>query len=334
MGVHGANGTQPLECIDMASPDKHSNAARVRKACVTSGFFYIVNHGVDPGLLEEVFTQSKKFFSLPLEEKMKVIHDKNHRGYTPFEEEILDPDTQSKGDSKEGYYVGVPIPESDPRSRKPLHGPNQYPSPDVLPGWQETMDHYHSELIKLSKRVSRLIALALNLEETYFEKPGITDDPMASLRLLHYSDEKSNVELGIYGTGAHSDYGLITLLATDDVPGLQICRDKTAVPQVWEDVPPMKGAYIVNLGDMLERWSNGLFRSTLHRVVSQGIERYSIPFFFEPNYDCLVECLPTCCSENNPPKYPPMTSGNHLLSKYKQTHKGFVSDQKLGSSDS
>uniref|UniRef100_A0A7I4CR67 Fe2OG dioxygenase domain-containing protein n=1 Tax=Physcomitrium patens TaxID=3218 RepID=A0A7I4CR67_PHYPA len=309
MGVDGSDGGYPLECINMASPDKHETAARVREACVTSGFFYLVNHGVDSALLDEVFVQSKKFFALPLEEKMKVIHDKNHRGYTPFEEEVLDPGTQSRGDSKEGYYIGFSVPESDPRSKKPMHGPNQYPSPDLLPGWEETMTLYHSELVKLSKRVSRLLALALDLEETFFDKPGITDDPVATLRLLHYSAEKSNVELGIFGTGAHSDYGLLTLLATDDVPGLQICKYKDAQPQVWEDVPPMKG-------------------STLHRVVSRGIERYSIPFFFEPNFDCLVECLPTCCSEDNPPRYPPLTVGEHLVNKYKETHKGFVSDQK------
>ncbi|KAG0576201.1 hypothetical protein KC19_5G062600 [Ceratodon purpureus] len=279
MGVRGRDGEYALECIDMASPDKIKTAARVREACVTSGFFYLVNHGVDPELLDEVFVQSKKFFDLPLEEKMKVIHDKNHRGYTPFEEEVLDPDVQSKGDSKEGYYIGVSVPENDPRAKKPLHGPNQYPSPDVLPGWQETMTRYHSELVILCKKVSRLLALALNLEESFFDKPGITDDAMATLRLLHYSEEISDVGRGIYGTGAHSDYGLLTLLATDDVPGLQICKDKDAVPQVWEDVPPMKGAYIVNLGDMLERWSNGLFRSTLHRVISRGIERYSVHYF-------------------------------------------------------
>jgi isopenicillin N synthase-like dioxygenase len=232
------------------------------------------------------------------------------------------------GDSKEGYYIGLPVPTSDPRSKKPLHGPNQYPSEEVLPGWRDTMDRYYSEITKLSRRVTGLVALALNLEESYFEKSGFLDCPMATLRLLHYSAEKSDLERGIYGTGAHSDYGLITLLATDDVHGLQICRNKDDVHQIWEDVAPIKGGYIVNLGDMLERWSNGLFRSTLHRVLSPGVERYSIPFFFEPNYDTVVECLPTCCSEDNPPKYPPTTSGEHLLSKYQATHKGFDSHRK------
>jgi len=316
-----------LACIDMASPDKARTASHLRKACIDVGFFYVINHGVDVKLLDEVFEQSKRFFALPIEEKMKVIHDENHRGYTPFQEQFLDPAKQSKGDGKEGYYIGVDKHPSDPLSKKPLHGPNRYPSEELLPGWREIMDRYHRELLKLSKRVAGLLALALNLEETYFEKQGALDSSLASVRLLHYSAEKSDVELGIYGAGAHCDWGFITLLATDDVPGLQICRNKDDEHQVWEDVPPRKRGFIINIGDMLERWSNGLFRSTLHRVLSPGIERYSIPFFLEPNYDCVVECLPTCCSEDNPPKYPPTTSGEYLLSKFKTTHRGFHSEK-------
>ncbi|GMP84830.1 hypothetical protein CsSME_00038202 [Camellia sinensis var. sinensis] len=126
--------------------------------------------------------------------------------------------------------------------------------------------------------------------------------PIANLRLLHYEGRVSDPMKGIYGAGAHSDFGLITLLATDDVYGLQICKDKDAKPQKWEFVAPLKGAFIVNLGDMLERWSNCIFKSTLHRVLGNGQERYSIAYFVEPNHDCLVECLPTCLSQENPPK--------------------------------
>jgi len=169
--------------------------------------------------------------------------------------------------------------------------------------------------------LARLIALALNLEESFFDQPGLLDKTVSMMRLIHYSAEKSNIEDGVFGAGAHCDWGFFTLLATDDVPGLQICRNKDAVPQVWEDVPPMNGAYIVNLGQMLERWSNGLFRATLHRVIGKGVERYSIPFFFNPNYHSVVECFPTCCSEDNPPKYPPITCGDHIVGLYKQTHK-------------
>jgi isopenicillin N synthase-like dioxygenase len=204
----------------------------------------------------------------------------------------------------------------------------------------------------VAKSIARIIALALNLEEDFFDKPEMLGEPIATLRLLHYeggqktghaflpfsillhkkhnefcrlmflfsSGKVSNPAEGVFGAGAHSDYGLITLLATDDVVGLQICKDRNAQPQVWEYVAPVKGGFIVNLGDMLERWSNCIFRSTLHRVVLDGRERHSIAFFVEPSHDCVVECLPTCKSESNPPKFPPITCSAYLSQRYKDTH--------------
>ncbi|THG09503.1 hypothetical protein TEA_008834 [Camellia sinensis var. sinensis] len=129
---------------------------------------------------------------------------------------------------------------------------------------------------EVAKAISRIIALALNLEVDFFDRQEMLGKPIANLRLLHYEGRVSDPMKGIYGAGAHSDFGLITLLATDDVFGLQICKDKDAKPQKWEFVAPLKGAFIVNLGDMLERWSNCIFRSTLHRVVGNGQERYSV----------------------------------------------------------
>ncbi|XP_076884603.1 kihadalactone A synthase LFS-like [Bidens hawaiensis] len=158
------------------------------------------------------------------------------------------------------------------------------------------------QLLEVVRKTTRLIALALDLDAKFFERPEILGNPIAILRLLHYGGQVSNPAKGIYGAGAHSDYGLIILLASDSVSGLQICKDKGANPQVWEYVEPVKGAFVVNLGDMLERWSNGVFRSTLHRVMGNGEDRYSIPSFVVPGHDCLVECLPTCQSEQNPPK--------------------------------
>jgi isopenicillin N synthase-like dioxygenase len=184
---------------------------------------------------------------------------------------------------------------------------------------------YCSHFRRVAKSVARIIALALDLDVDFFDRPEMLAKPIATLRLLHYEGGQntgrvSNPAKGVYGAGAHSDYGLITLLATDDVVGLQICKDRNAQPQVWEYVAPMKGEFIVNLGDMLERWSNSIFRSTLHRVVLDGRERYSIAYFVEPSHDCVVECLPTCKSETNPPKFPPITCSAYLSQRYKDTH--------------
>ncbi|PKA63397.1 S-norcoclaurine synthase 1 [Apostasia shenzhenica] len=269
-----------LNCISLSDPDIQKSVSFLKQACLDSGFFYVVDHGISQEFMEMVFAQSKRFFDLPSHEKMKLLRNKKHRGYSPSLDQLSDPENQVLGDYKEGYYIGVEVSEDDPQAVKPFYGPNQWPSSDLLPGWRQVMEEYHKEALRVAKDVVKLIALALGLDAGFFDKPEMLGEPIATLRLLHYEgDIISNPATGIYGCGAHSDYGLITLLATDDVVGLQICKDKIARPQTWEYVAPLKGGFIVNLGDLLERWSNGVFRSTLHRVVIDGREeRYSVNF--------------------------------------------------------
>ncbi|KAE9600338.1 hypothetical protein Lal_00046221 [Lupinus albus] len=312
--------TSFLNCIDLSNPDINQSVNSLKQACLDSGFFYVVNHGISQEFMDEVFVQSKKFFSLPHKEKMKLLRNEKHRGYTPILDELLDPENQVHGDYKEGYYIGVEVAEDDPESQKPFYGPNRWPASDILPGWRETMEKYHHQALEVGKAVGRILALALDLNASFFDAPEMLGEPIATLRLLHYEGQTSDPSKGLYGAGAHTDYGLITLLATDNVSGLQICKDRDAKPQIWEDVAPLKGAFIVNLGDMLERWSNCVFKSTLHRVLGNGRERYSIAYFIEPSHDCLVECLPTCKSDSNPPKFPPILCADYLSQRYNDTH--------------
>ncbi|KAE8699263.1 1-aminocyclopropane-1-carboxylate oxidase-like isoform X2 [Hibiscus syriacus] len=288
------------------------------QACVDQGFFYLVNHGVDEELVKEVFEQSTKFFSLPIEGKMK-LGKTNHRGYTELYAEKLDTSSLStKGDSKESFYIG-PLADNL----------NQWPLEEDLPSWRSTMETYHKKLLTTSAhrtlfywsvvtKLLSLIALSLKQEEDFFEKVGALNEPLAFIRLLHYpgmlelfGDLDSSYE-ETYGASAHSDYGTVTLLVTDGVPGLQICREKSVKPQVWEDVPSLSGAFIVNIGDMMERWTNCLFRSTLHRVLQPRQDRYSVAFLTNPSKDCIVECLESCCSESCPPRFPPIKSSEYL----------------------
>ncbi|CAD5178276.1 unnamed protein product [Musa acuminata subsp. malaccensis] len=321
-----ASHTTSLDCISLSEPDINKSVTLLKQACLDSGFFYVIDHGISQEFMDEVFAQSKKFFDLPIDDKMKLLRNEKHRGYTPILDETLDPDHQINGDYKEGYYIGVEVHEDDPQAEKPFYGPNLWPSADILPRWRETMERYHKEALRVARAVARIIALALDLDAGFFDKPEMLGEAIATLRLLHYeganqfTGKVSNPDKGVFGAGAHSDYGLITLLATDDVAGLQICKDRDAKPQVWEYVAPVKGGFIVNLGDMLERWSNCIFRSTIHRVVLDGRERYSIAYFVEPSHECLVECLPTCKSETNPPKFPAVTCSAYLLQRYKDTH--------------
>ncbi|KAM2120760.1 hypothetical protein ACFX1Q_018649 [Malus domestica] len=217
--------------------------------------------------------------------------------------------------TRRGYYIGVELQEDDPEAKKPFYGP-----PDVLPGWTEIMEEYHRQCLEVAKSVGRLVALALDLDIHFFDKPEMPGEAIQTLGLLHYDGQVSDPANGIFGAGAHSDFGFITLLATDEVVGLQIRKDKDAKPQIWEYVPPIKGSFKVNLSDMLERWSNGVFKSTLHRVAGNGQDRYSIAYFIEPSHDCLVECLPTCKSEKYPPKFPPILCQTYLRQSYYDTY--------------
>jgi len=318
--------------------DEVDLAKQLRQACINVGFFYLEGHDVPECLMKKVLKASKKLFDLPLDEKLAVQDKEMTRGYTPMEEETLDPASQpERGDTKEGYSVGRDVPKGSKfYNPEKLSGPNMWPTPSRCPSWnekeceewKETMNGYFEVMMKLGLRVVQYLALSLGLPKDFFNSSF--DAPIAVLRLLHYASEPSDPEQGLFACGAHSDYGMITLLLTDDNPGLQIFTKD----EKWIDVPPKKGKFVVNLGDMLERWTNGLFRSTRHRVIIpmrdnyEGSDRYSIPFFFEPNFDTVVECLEVCCrdpqtGQSVAPKYAKTTSGHHLLEKYRQTHADF-----------
>ncbi|KAK9929373.1 hypothetical protein M0R45_026475 [Rubus argutus] len=291
-----------LPIIDLSASDVISSANSIRQACIECGFFYLVNHGVEEELLDQVFEESSKFFSLPLEDKSKLVN-KLHRGYTPLLVENLDPNSSSTGDSKEGFCIG-------PFDNVTQSSLNQWPSEDILPSWRRTMESYYRKLHFAGKRLISLIALALDLDEDFFEK--VETRPTPFLCLLHYPGQLGSSDKEIYGAAAHSDFGIATLLASNGVPGLQVCREKSKQPQVWEDVLHVNGSFVVNLGNVMERLTNCLFRSTLHRVRPAGRERYSVAFFLNPNEEFMVECLAGFCNESSPARFPPIRGGDYL----------------------
>lgn len=283
------------------------------------GFFYLVRHGVDAALIQRVYTEMKLFFSQPQQEKERVLANEYMRGYTRMNEETLDPTVQTRGDTKEGYYICRHVDLDSPEMQYPLHGPNLFPDARQYPHFQPVMEKYHATMTALGFTVARLFADAAGAPGA-FDGPGRFDRPMAALRLLHYDAVPSDVASGVFGAGAHTDYGLLTLLSTDENPGLQIWTKD----EQWMDVPPRADAFIVNIGDMGERWTNGVFKSTRHRVVNAaGQARYSVPFFYEPNFTCKVECFASCVSERHPATYPSTTSGEHLVAMYQATHAAF-----------
>jgi isopenicillin N synthase-like dioxygenase len=173
---------------------------------------------MEPEEIQKVFEQSKLLFDLSQEEKEQLSDKTTSRGYTNMQEETLDPAQQKEGDTKEGYYIGREIPVDSPRyDPQKLRGPNQWPTKQRLPNFQSVMEEYHSKATTIAFRLVQLLALSLGLKETYFDDDF--QEPVATLRLLHYDKRQSEPQNGIYACGAHSDYGIITLLLTDEHPG-------------------------------------------------------------------------------------------------------------------
>ncbi len=296
--------------------DRAAVAKAFRAACRDKGFLYVVDHDIPKALIESVFSETKRFFALPLPRKKEVdmAHSPYHRGYEPLRGQALE--TGTPPDIKEGFYLGNELPEHDPRVQAKLfdHGPNQWP--ENLPGFRETLDLYFERMESLCRLTMRALALALDLPEGHFEH--FCDGAVSNLKLLHYPPQPSNAHPDEKGCGAHTDWGAITYLLQDDVGGLQVWDEGHG----WIDAPPIKGAFVLNLGDLIARWTNDRFRSTLHRVINRsGRERYSVPFFFTGRPDHDVVCLPTCLANGEMPKYPPTTTLGHLKMMYDRSYK-------------
>ncbi|PLX36332.1 MAG: isopenicillin N synthase family oxygenase [Hyphomicrobiales bacterium] len=318
--IAGSDAALPvIDVADLSSSDPEKRKAvgrQIRAACVSSGFLYCVGHGIPQGLREAAFAEVRNFFEQPLETKMRVDKAKSfcNRGYETLGGQTLQPG--AKPDLKEGYYIGLELSDDDQRvvARRFNRGPNQWPAD--LPGFKPVMNAWFAALLDLSERLMRGIALSLDLEEDHFA--GFCRDPLAILRLLHYPPHPPAADEGLLGAGAHTDFGGLTLLAQDDSGGLQVWDNDN---EVWLDAPPIPGAFVVNLGDMIARWTNDRYRSTLHRVINvSGGDRYSIPFFFSGNPDFEVACIETCLEPGKAPKYPPIKVEEHLMDMYRKTY--------------
>ncbi|MAK30339.1 2-oxoglutarate and iron-dependent oxygenase domain-containing protein [Acinetobacter sp.] len=296
--------------------DRLQVAMQMKQACEDNGFFYIADHGVSKNLQQKVFEQSRQFFDLPTNEKEK-IHKKNsiaNRGYEPLKNQTLEAGTPA--DLKEGFYAGreYALDSQAVLNKRFNHGPNQWP--EQFPEFESTMQHYQAELEVLAKHLMRGLALSLNLDENYFD--DFCQDSLVTLRLLHYPPQPANPEPNEKGCGAHTDFGALTLLLQDQQGGLQGWDKHT---ESWIDAPPIEGTYVINLGDLIARWTNNHYKSTVHRVINKsGKQRYSVPFFFGGNPDYLVKCLPDCMSESEPSLFVPTTVEQHHIEMYRRTY--------------
>ena len=301
--------------------DKDHLAAQVDQACAGSGFLAITGHGVDPSLMSGVLDTLQQFFDLPLEEKMRCnVEDlSRNRGYTPPESEALSYSlgVASPPDLFEAFNIGresAPPGESD-EALNTYFAKNIWPTePAAL---RATMLAYWDACESLGLTLTDIFARALDLPDGWF-RPLLDRSPSV-MRTINYqrSATAEPTEEGQLRMGAHADYGSLTILLADQVPGLQI-RDAHGT---FHDVLPPDGGFLVNLGDLLAEWTNDRWRSTVHRVVpppddvAGEFRRRSIAWFQQPNHDARIEVLDSCCGPGNPPKYAPVTSGEHLMAK-------------------
>lgn len=293
-----------LPLIDLAAEPPEALARRIDAALREQGFFAVTGHGVPDTVVAAAFDASRRFFALPqaTKERWHIDGWPLKRGFDPIGWQALDP--ANPPDVKESFYLGVEA-----------IGPNQWPDEERVPGFRAALDAYSAAMETLARRLMGLFERALGVA------PGGFDDfmrhPTCTTRLLHYPPQPATAAPGQIGCGAHTDWGALTLLAQDDAGGLQVQRADGA----WIDVPPRAGAFVVNVGDMTERWTNDRWRSTMHRVINRvsGRDRWSIAYFFDLDAEAVIAPLLQCTSAANPPRYAPITAGEHLVEMYRRT---------------
>ena len=299
----------------VAAQDIRALAAAFAKAYGETGFGYVVNHGVDPALRAAVFEASSAFHALPEDKKQAIALNTRHRGYIAINtstDVTTDLAEVTKPNQSASFMMMREDAQIDPEVY--LSGPNQWPD---LPGFRATCEAYVQAMTRLGHQ---LMTLAL-------EAVGVTDrqilhafeTPTIWLRLLHYPPQPPQAPEDLYGSAPHRDFGCLTLLAQDDVGGLQV---QTPAGQ-WVDVPPIPDALVVNVGDMLHRLTNGRLLSTPHRVINAtGRERYSVPFFFDPHVSTTIAPLPGLGT----PGYPPLLFGEFLKSELEASYDAHQAD--------
>lgn len=294
----------PLIDCDTAREDK-AIASEIDQALSKIGFMALRNLGLTQSSVDAIFAVAQSFFNAPLVDKKRCAYgsaDENF-GYQGVGQESLDP--TKPADLKETFTM------------RDLDG--GHVADDRWPSelFRIAVRDFYQEIMGAAQRLQRLLALALGVDEGFFVDRHNGEN--ITLRLLHYPPVgSSSIQRQQMGAGAHTDYGMLTLLLQDAVGGLQVQSENGD----WHDVPPRSDSVVINSGDLLEVWSNGRYRSTLHRVLPQNTnsERFSIALFLDPDSATKVEALPTCIGPDTPARFEPTTAGEHLQAKIEATH--------------
>lgn len=293
-------------------------AAELRHACKDVGFFYALNHGVAQEVIDRAFAASRTFHALPLEQKLKLTLNENNIGYLPMNASVQGASTvhkATKPNQNESFFISHDRGPDHPDvlAGIPLRGRNQWP--ENLPGLRADMMAYFHALNAMSGRMLAPFAVALDLPPDFFDR-FFANEAHINLRFLHYPPQQDMSE-NTFGTAPHTDNSFMTVLARNDVPGLAIRLPNGE----WLPPPIIPGTFLINLGNMMRRWSNDRFLSTPHGVINESAaDRYSIAFFYSPNPSSVIECVPSCVSEADPPHYPPAVYRDLVLEFYRKNY--------------
>lgn len=293
-------------------------APQVRHACEQVGFFYALNHGVPEELIDRAFAASRRFHALPLDEKLQLRLNENNIGYLPINASVQGASTVHKAtrpNQNESFFISHDRgPEHpDVLAGKPLRGRNQWP--EGLPEMRQDMMAYFRALGAMCDRILPVFAVALDIPADFFA-PFFANEGHANARFLHYPPQDSG-EDNLFGQAPHTDNSFMTALARTDVPGLAVRLPSGE----WFPPPIIPGTFLINLGNIMRRWSNDRFLSTPHGVLNDsGTDRYSIAYFHSPNPDSIIECLPSCVSADNPARYAPAVYRDLVLEFYRANY--------------
>lgn len=273
------------------------------------GFYTVINHGVPQGLIDAAFEAAERFHAQPLEEKLKIRINDYNIGYLPMRGGTTrhsQLNANNKPNVNEAFFSARELGADDPDvvAGKPYRCLNKWPAD--LPGFRETCLAYSGALEALARSLVPLYALALGLDEAHFDRAFAR--PMFKLRMTHYPPQPADTE-NEFGLAPHTDTSFMTLLPHNKIAGLSVRLPSGR----WIEAPSVEGAFLVNGGDMLRRWTNDRFLATPHRVLNKsGAERYALPFFFDCGADHVMSCLPTCVGPGKPARYEPITYVDYM----------------------